>query len=86
MAASSELALDLGQQVGVRGGVHLALQDLRRAGDRQRTDLVAQRFLRARDLLLDLGLGGGEDAVRLGPSPRLSPARPFPTSASRPAR
>src|SRR6185436_12156227 len=31
--------------------------------DRQRRDLLAQRFFRPRDFLLDLGLGGGHQAI-----------------------
>ena len=46
--------------------VDVALQDLRRAGDREIGDLVAQLLLRARDFLLDLGLRRGEDAVGFG--------------------
>ena len=61
-----ELLPDRRQQVGVRLGVDFALQDLRGAGDGKIGDLAAQRFLRAGDLLADLGLRGGEDAVGLG--------------------
>ena len=42
------------------------LQDLRGAGDREVGDRVAQLFLRARDLLLDLRLGRGDDAAGFG--------------------
>src|SRR4029450_4810364 len=62
---SSELLPDRSEEVGVRLGVDLALQDLFGTRDRPASDLVAQRFFRARDFLLDPGLGGGEDALGL---------------------
>ena len=49
----------------MRSCVHLALQDLRGAGDGEFGDLSAQRFLRALDFLLDLGLRRRDDAVGL---------------------
>jgi len=47
-------------------GVDLAAQDLLGAGHGQRRHLLAQRLLGARDLLVDVRLGGSEDAVGLG--------------------
>jgi hypothetical protein len=43
--------------------VHLALQDLRGAGDGEVGDLVTQRFFRAGDLLLDLRFRRGENSI-----------------------
>ena len=53
--------------------VDVALQDLRRAGNREVGDRVAQLLLRTLHFLLDLGLGRGDDAVgfRLGIDLRL---------------
>src|SRR5882762_7719219 len=64
---SSDFLLQLAEQLGMRLGVDLAAQDLLRAGNGERGDLLAQHLLRARDLLVDIGLGGGEDALGLGP-------------------
>src|SRR6266571_1887532 len=63
----SDFPLELTEQLGVRFGVDLAAQDLLRAGDRERGDLLPERFPRAHDLLVDVGLGRGEDAIGLGP-------------------
>src|SRR5436190_12076889 len=62
----SDFPLELAEQLGVRLGVDLAAQDLLRAGDGERGDLLPERFPRARDLLVDVGLGRGEDAIGLG--------------------
>src|SRR5882762_6779189 len=63
----SDFLLQTAEQLGMRLGVDLAAQDLLRAGNGERGDLLPQRLLRARDLLVDVGLGGGEDALGLGP-------------------
>src|SRR6267143_933860 len=63
----SDFLLQLAEQLGVGLGVDLAAQDLLGAGDGERGDLLAQHLLRARDLLVDVGLGRGEDAVGFGP-------------------
>src|SRR5438876_514489 len=63
----SDFPLELAEQLGVRLGVDLAAQDLLRAGDGERGDLLPERFPRARDLLVDVGLGRSEDAIGLGP-------------------
>src|SRR5438552_4155709 len=63
----SDFLLQPAEQLGVGLGVDLAAQDLLRAGDGERSDLFAQHLFRARDLLVDVRLGGGEDALGLGP-------------------
>jgi hypothetical protein len=60
------LLLDSGKQFRVGLGIDLALEYLRRPGDREIGDLVAQRFLGAKHFLLDLGFRRGNDAVALG--------------------
>src|SRR5262245_41412058 len=54
-----QLALEPGEHLRVRLRVDFAAQDLLGAGDREGGDLLAERLLRARDLLRDLGLGAG---------------------------
>src|SRR3990172_1186829 len=66
MPALPEFGLEAGQQLRVRLGVHLALEDLLGAGHRQHRYLCAQRLLGAEHLLLDLGLRGRDDSVGLG--------------------
>src|SRR6185503_9882419 len=50
----------------MRFGIHLAAQDLFRAGNRQRSDLLAQLLARPLRFLLDIGFGGGSFAVAFG--------------------
>src|SRR6187397_2799990 len=64
MTSLSELALQLREQLLVHFAIHVALEDLRRAGDREIGHRVAQLLLRALHFLLDLGLGSDDDAVR----------------------
>ena len=56
-----QLRLQAGQQLGVDAGVDFALQDLLGTLDGQRGDLLAQGLTGTGDLLLGIGLGGGED-------------------------
>src|SRR5215831_17862499 len=70
-AMSLDLALQLVEQLGVRLGVDLAPQDLLGTGDRELRHLLAQGFLRAHHLLVDVGLRRRDDAVGLGPRLRL---------------
>src|SRR5437879_5015188 len=65
-SATLDFLLQPAEQLGVRLGVDLAAQDLLRAGNGERRDLLTQRLPRARDLLVDVRLGGGEDALGLG--------------------
>src|SRR5260370_27044301 len=63
---ASDFLLQLAEQLGVALRVYFAAEDFLRAGDRERGDLLPQHFLGAGDLLVDVGLGRGEDALGLG--------------------
>src|SRR5260370_31085508 len=62
---ASDFLLQLAEQLGVALRVHFAAENFLRAGDRERGDLLPQHFPGAGDLLVDIGLGRGEDALSL---------------------
>ncbi len=70
-----ELVLQAREQLRVHPRVHLAAQNLLRAGQRQRRDLRAQRLARARHFLLDLGLRTGDQPLHPLAWPPPSPLR-----------
>src|SRR5437870_8957969 len=62
----SDFLLQPAEQLGVGFRVDLAAQDLLRARDGERRNLLPEHFPGACDLLVDVGLGRGEDALGLG--------------------